>query len=640
MALEVLAEALEPPPPIDFRDWAQRNVKFGPESPIPGPYNRDLFPFFDRILEVLGPEHPVREVVLQKSAQLGGTVLAQIFIGATLDLDPRLILYTHPTTENATRWVKQKWRPFLRQTSSLVRLLPTSTSRDGSNSMLYQERSDGRGSIQISGANSEASLSMISPSRQVQDDLSKWEMNNAGDPEEQADTRSKAFDWAKIFKIGTPLIKTGCRISRAYKNSTQEKFHVPCPQCGHMHTLDWENFVGNIDPDDPGSAHFTCPANGCIIEHHELRGMLGRGQWIAANPKAKVIGFFLWTAYSLLENWEKIATKWLSVKGDPAKEQTFFNDWLGLAYEAAGESPPWEEIKAQADEVGHQRGLIPPGFLLTSLGLDCQSDRVEWHFRGYAEDVRSATVDYGVIEHHIASEECRAELDKLLLRRWPDSFGNFRPATMVAIDGNAWTEDVFDWAKRHPAGRVMMVRGISSDIAPFLAKVKKERSREGKLLKYAKRFFNVGVSPMKAALYKNLTKREPLARGYNAFPKNMEEDFFQQLCSERRTPKKRKDGFTEYRWTKDPKIRNEVLDTLLYADAGAIRQGWRSMTPEQWDRLAAEMEKPLPAVNGQLDLEDMVTQPAAAPRAAEPVSAPTAPPVQSNPRFRQTRLRQ
>jgi phage terminase large subunit GpA-like protein len=606
MAQEVMAEVLEPPPPVDLKAWAERNVVFGPESPLPGPYRSELFPFFDRILEVLGPEHPARVVVIQKSAQLGGTVLAQIFAGATLDLDPALFLYTHPTSENAMRWVKQKWRPFVQQIPVLHRLFPTMTSRDGSNSLTYQQRIDGRGGIQISTANSEASLSMISPVRQVQDDLSKWEMNNAGDPEDQADTRSKAFDWAKIFKISTPLVKGNCRISKAYRDSTQEKYHVPCPQCGHMHSLEWENFVGNIDPEDPGSAHFTCPANGCVIEHRHLRSMLARGKWVAANPKASVIGFFLWTAYSLLEDWEKIAARWLAVKGDAAKEQTFFNDWLGLAYEAAGEAPPWEEIKAQADEIGHQRGVVPPGGLLLSIGMDVQSDRVEWHLRAYGSEVRAWTVDYGVIEHHISTDECRAELDALLKRTWPDTFGNRRFPATCAIDGNAWTEDVYDWAKRHPASRVMMVRGVSPEAAPFIAKVKRERTREGRLLRYAKRFFNIGVSPMKAAFYKNLAKRDPLARGFNGFPKGMEDDFFQQLCSERRVPVKRKDGYVEFRWKKDPNIRNEALDTAIYADAGAIRQGWRQMTEDQWDKLAAEIEKPVPE-KGQLDLEDLAS---------------------------------
>src|SRR4029077_20400566 len=46
----------------------------------------------------------------------------------------------------------------------------------------------------------------ITVDRQVQDDLAKWEMTPAGDPESQADNRSRAIEFAKIFKVSTPLV--------------------------------------------------------------------------------------------------------------------------------------------------------------------------------------------------------------------------------------------------------------------------------------------------------------------------------------------------------------------------------------------------------------------------------------------------
>jgi phage terminase large subunit GpA-like protein len=416
----------------------ERNIKFGAESPIPGPYNRELFPFFDRILEVLSPEHPARIVVLMKSAQIGGTVLAQIFTGASLDLDPSLFLYTHPTTDNATRWVKTKWRAMLRQTAALVRLFPSTTSRDGGNSMLYQERIDGRGALLVSGANSEASLSMISPARQVQDDLSKWEMNNAGDPESQADTRSKAFDWAKIFKISTPLIKAGCRISKAYKESTQERFHVPCPQCGHRHALEWENFVTSIDPENPGAAHFTCPASGCVIEQHALREhagarAVGCGQPDVEDRRVLPLGG-LFAAGALGEHRRALAGGQRAIRRKSRRSSTTISaspmrrpENLRLG-KRSRHRPTRAAIRAASFRMA--------GCCYRWARLPGRSDRVA--LRAYGSDVRSWTVDYGVIEHHIATDEAHAELDKLLTRTWKDVFGNSRrrrPSRSTATPG-------------------------------------------------------------------------------------------------------------------------------------------------------------------------------------------------------------
>jgi phage terminase large subunit GpA-like protein len=229
----VFARASRPPAPIDFNAWATENLEFGPDSPYPGPYNPDRLPFFRRVLEVLGPDHPARQVALLKSAQLGGTLLAQIFVAASMDLDPGGILHVHPTENNAVGYARTKWRPMLRACRRLGQVFELRPSKEGGNSTLHQERRDGRGRLRMSGANSAASLSMYSVKRLVKDDLSKWEDNEAGDPEAQAESRTKAFRDAKILAIGTGLLKGRCRTTAAFMAGTQEHWHVPCPHCGH-----------------------------------------------------------------------------------------------------------------------------------------------------------------------------------------------------------------------------------------------------------------------------------------------------------------------------------------------------------------------------------------------------------------------
>ena len=51
---DVLADAWAPPPPVDYLEWAEKNIVFSEqESSFHGPYRRDLFPYFDEILRVL-----------------------------------------------------------------------------------------------------------------------------------------------------------------------------------------------------------------------------------------------------------------------------------------------------------------------------------------------------------------------------------------------------------------------------------------------------------------------------------------------------------------------------------------------------------------------------------------------------------
>ncbi len=434
-----------PPPPVDYLAWAIDNIVFSEqESKFHGAYNPTLFPYFDEIFRALSPDDLCRLVTLAKSAQLGGTVLANIFTGGSVAMDPGSFMFVHPTSDNAMRWSRLKLSPMLKGTASLAALFPM-RSRDGSDSILYKEREDGRGSILISGANSPASLSQVTMKRQVQDDLSKWEMNAAGDPETQANSRSRGRPDAKIFKISTPLIEPGCRISANFEQGSQEYFYVPCPDpdCQHFQVLEWENMLANLGRGrSRRDAHFTCvECGGEIREHHRGR-ILPRGEWRAHNPAAKRHhrSFHLWSAYSHLQPFEQIAREYIAAKGVPSKEQVFFNDTVGRAYKTLGEAPPWEALRDRGAESSYARGSIPAGGLLLTIGIDCQGDRVEWQAVAWGRDYRRWIVDHGVIRGHISEEVCQTALNALIVQSWPNAAGNRVKPDRVAIDGNAYTK--------------------------------------------------------------------------------------------------------------------------------------------------------------------------------------------------------
>lgn len=607
LSAEAMAQAIEPSPPIDFLAWAQNNIVFSKrESPFAGEYDRSRFPYLDEVLRALSPDDPCRIVSFKGSAQIGKTVIGNIFVGGSIMLDPRDVLVTHPTEDNAARWSKLKLMPMLRGTAALQRLFPEK-SRDGGNSVLFKERIDGLAAILISGANSPASLSQVSMHRQMQDDLSKWEMNAAGDPESQADSRSRSDEFAKILKTSTPLVLPGCRITKSFEQGSQEYPYVPCPHCQHMQVLEWENMQANLDPAHPGSAHFTCIGCGGEIREHHRAQMLAGLEWRAKNPKAKSYhrSFWIWSAYSYLQTWELIAREWFAAKGEPSAEKTFLNDTVGEAYKALGEARPWEELRDRAAQSSYIRGKIPAGALLIFLGIDCQHDRVEWQLVGFGRDFRRYVIDYGLVDRHISDADCQRNLDLLLARKWKNAANRELNPDLAAIDGNAWTEDVWSWARKHPSSRLIMVRGRGEDTAPRLARVRRERNEKtGALLKYSKRFYNLGVSVLKMALYRDLAKDDPLLNGFVAFPQGLDDDYYQELTAERRQPVKRR-GFTVYRWVKDDRQDNEALDTFIQATGAAIKFGVYGLSDIGWNQLESEREPP--CTDAQPDLiEDFI----------------------------------
>lgn len=627
---------LKPPPPPDFLKWAKENVVFGKDDPIPGPYREELFPFFTEILAKLQPDDPCRSVTLKKSAQIGGTVVAMIYTGASLDADPGNFLYVHPTLDNGRRWDDTKWQPFLTGTKTLRSQFPVERTRDSKNRTFYKQRLDGRGSLLISGANSPASLSMISFRRQVQDDLSKWENNEAGDPESQADKRSNAYEYdAKIFKVSTPMIKGDCRISDAYDRSDKRKRFVPCPHCEHMHTLEWDNFKRSLSDDmDPGKAHFSCPACGGVIEHHHKADMLAKSEWRATQTdRPRDPGYYIWQAYSMLRSWSSIAEEWQNSKHSPEKEQNFFNDVIGLEYEQKGESPPWEEIKARAQKSEYHAGIIPPNALVLILAVDVQGDRVEWMLKGFGPKQQRFTIQHDKIDGHISEERTRRSLDNLLKRKWKNFLGHELQADMLVIDMGYEANEVKSWARRWPENKVICVKGHGSNHAPPLAEMQ-EKDDSGHKLRKSKRFWWVGVSGLKSSLYKHVEKQDPHSFGYCGFPHDLDDEYYRQFCSERRVLRQKDDGSTELRWTRLKDVRNEILDLEIYAEAGARRNSWTTAPDAEWERLRAEREKAPP--NRQLDLMDTVVMKDAPPQALETDDEDSGPPPPS-PRGRRVR---
>ncbi len=620
---KALADALIPPPPVDFVKWAEENIIFGPDNRFPGPYNSDRFPFFKKVLRVLQPDHLSNTVVLMGSAQTGKTITGNVFTAATLERQPGGFLYVMPTLDMAAVWVREKWQPFVDGSPLLRKLFPREkSSRDRTNTTKVKERVDGFSRLRVTGANSANSLASASYKCQVQDELGKWEDNEYGDPEHQANMRAKSWGpWAKIFKISTPGIKGICRITKNWERSNQQKYYVPCPCCGHKQPLEWENFKQSLtDPEmDYSTAHFTCVENGCVIEHKHkaemLRATLEYDAWTPENPGSDIEGFYIWTAYSPLEDWSYIARHYFESLGDPAAEQTFMTETIGLAYEQKGEAPPWENLYERAikNPEGYPQGIIPPGYPMLTIGMDVQGNRVEWLLKAWGPELRRYTVQHGIIEGHITEDNVRDALDKLAARKWRNTVGQEFQADMICIDANWETNTVKDWAKKHPENRVRTIKGAREYTAIPLQLVKDERRSSGKIKKYQLRHWLVGVSGLKAALYKNLEKIDPLARGYCGFANDLETDYFKQLCSEKRITVVDKRGNTVMQWNRLPNVRNEILDMENYAEAGARMLKWHEKQSTEWERLIAEREKPLD--NRQLDLLDpaqMIMPPAAA----------------------------
>ena len=241
---------------------------------------------------------PCRYVTLVASAQCGKTTLAEIFALGSVTMGRGLTLVAHPTIDNALRWSKLKLQPRMRTTPAAQERFPQ-RSREASDSLLFKMRADGLASILITGANSPASLSQITVNFQGQDDLAKWELNSAGDPETQGDNRSRAVEFAKVLKLSTPLVLPGCKITKDFEAGSREDgvrsvSGMRSHAAAASGTTCWRRSTPRI------RRTRTSPASRAArIEEHHRPQMLAGFEWRAKNPAAmrEHRSFYIWSAY-------------------------------------------------------------------------------------------------------------------------------------------------------------------------------------------------------------------------------------------------------------------------------------------------------------------------------------------------------
>ena len=128
------------------------------------------------------------------------------------------------------------------------------------------------------------------------------------------------------------------RIEKAFAESDQRRFHVPCPHCGTFQVLEWR---GVAWPEgEPARAFYACQTCGGVIEEHDKPELLAAGEWRASVPgDGRTAGFHLSALYSPFESWGEIAIDFLAARKDPTRLKTWTNLKLGEPFEDRDTAP-------------------------------------------------------------------------------------------------------------------------------------------------------------------------------------------------------------------------------------------------------------------------------------------------------------
>ncbi len=588
--------AWRPPPRLSLSAWADRFFVLSAETAAePGRWHS--LPYQREILDSITDPN-VTMVVVEKSARVGFTLCLSAAIAYFMAQDPSSMLIVQPTVDDAKGFSKETISPMLRDVPALSRIAfrdIEDKGRGGKASATLTHKAFPGGVLSLVGANSGSGLRRISRKVVMFDEVDAYPSSagNDGDPISLGMKRAEAFHDRKYIAGSTPLIAGSSRIEDLFLAGDQRRYHVPCPHCGYKDYLVFERksergHVMRWPDGKPEEAYFECRGNRCKIEHKDKRWIVERGEWIAGNPGAPHRSYHLWSALSYSPNatWAHIAAEFLAAKSDPEKLKTFVNTTLGETWHERGDAPEWERLYQRREP--YKIRTVPDRVVALTAGVDVQKDRFILEVVGWAANKESWSIECDELYGDTALESTWNQLDEVLARTYAAGRGDaLWPIQMLAIDSGAFTQMVYNWARRYPMRRVIATKGVSGAKMLVGAPSPVDVTWRGKRLARGYKVWPVGVDLAKAELYGwlrlSLGDDGVAPPGYCHFPDAHAAGYFKQLTAEHLvTIINRRTRRPKMEWQVLPNRENHVLDARILARVAAAVLGIdRLVQPEE-----------------------------------------------------------
>lgn len=542
---QAVANRLRPPPDLTVSQWADAYRMLSSEaSAEPGRWKTDRAHYQKGILDAINDPN-VEGIVVMSSAQVGKTEILLNAIAYFIDYDPAPILLLQPTLEMAQTFSKDRLAPMCRDTPALRGKIQDAKSRSSGNTMLHKTFAGGH--ITMAGANSPASLASRPIRIMLADEVDRYppSAGSEGDPVNLAKKRTTTFWNKKTILVSTPTVKGASRIETAYENSTQEQYHLPCPDCSFMQPLKWSNIV--FEP-----VGHACENCGTVSTQDAWKK--NRGEWVANATHHKIRGFHLNELISPWRRWEQIIDDFREAKKSPETLKTFINTSLGETWEEEGSKVDHNNLYARRE---HYPAKVPMNAVVLTCSVDVQDDRLEAQVEAWGADEENWKIDFRILRGDPSRPDLWKALDEFLNRRYDHETGASLHIACTAIDsGGHHAQEVYKFVRPREVKRVYAIKGSSKAGQPVVGRPSK--SNLGKI-----NLFPVGSDTAKETIYARLNINE-VGAGYIHFPvsTDFDEEWFEQLTAETCVTRY-KEGRAYRKWIKS-RPRNEALDLSVY----------------------------------------------------------------------------
>jgi phage terminase large subunit GpA-like protein len=533
-----------------------------------------LWPYQREIADAIG-DVTLPRVTLVKPVRVGFSTLLTAVVGSFVANDPAPILCLLPTEADCRGYMVDDIEPIFDASPELRGLLSVDTA-EGARNTLVHRRFRG-GSLKVIAAKAPRNLRRHNVRVLLIDEADAMEVTSEGSPIKLAEKRTMSFPDRKIVLGSTPLHEETSHVLRAYADSDQRVFELPCPECGTFTEILWSHI--EWESAAPETAAFRCPHCEHLIPERHKAQMVTEGRWRPMRPEVKGhAGFRLNALVSLLVNasWAKLAAEFLSAKDDPDQLQTFVNTILAQGWRDAAEELDESELQKRSEPWGLE--TIPEWVLVITCGVDVQDDRLEVSVVGWSR-TECFVLGHVVIWGTPDDETTWLELDELLRTRWKHPHGgNLKvDAAMVDSGDGDWTEKVYSYCFARGGRRIFACKGAAGN-RPF---IQASKAKNGRL-------FIIGVDVIKTTVMNRLALKRSIR-----FSNSLQPVYFEQLASERKVLRYVR-GQPVKRFERKPGARAETLDCLVYATAA--RQAVNVNLDHREGELRCTMLPPAPSV--------------------------------------------
>lgn len=587
----VIGRTLAKPEELTVSQWAEKYRVLDDSSNISGKWSNSVTPYLVGIMDAINDPY-IREIYFCKSSQIGGTEALINILCYLIMEQPAPSMIVYPSDDLAKDISNDKLKPAFRLIPEIRRIFFENSSKElrlkFKTMVLY-----------LRGAGSPAKLASKAIKYLFFDEIDKMggASKKEASPFNLAMERIKTYKaQSKVYACSTPTLATNYIWSLHDNAEEVRHYFVPCPHCGEMIELKFSSIIfckdeeKKLSPYDRAkTAVYVCNQCGCEIADGDKPGMLKNGEWRAVKKRgvgrAKSIGYWINSLYSVFVTWADVAEEYLKSKDDPELYQNFVNSWL---------AEPWEDTKLKTDEdTVMERQTELPAFIVPSwakmitAGVDVQETSLYYTIRAFGFYTTSQNIAHGQVLDF-------RSIERIMNGEFQTENGRKMVVSLALIDSGYQADNTYDFCIDH-SDWALPCKGASNPM--------RDRYKIGKVDKRNSKAYGMQVVLVDGDKYKDsIAARMRRKNGPGSWMvyKDCDEEYAKQVTAEHKVVVRAANGSKSQRWVqKHSHGDNHYLDCEVYAMAAAEIMGIRDLhqiqnEPEEENTPSQKMEEHRP----------------------------------------------